>query len=327
MGDDDDRVVASAAVAVLHGYAQAPQVAADMLKSENPEARRIAVEGVGKKIGKLAAADIEKAAADPDPRVRRAAIYWLGMMKDPDAVELCTRHMKDPDESVRAASASALARIGLGNLAELGKRALADKAIAVRLAGIELLTAAHRDDEIAGLIDDADPMVGITAAIAVKRTHPGAAAQPLERAASSKDWTIRAGAANLAVNALGRDAGRAYAQRLAHDPELAVQLAAARVLAHAGDPVGAKAIFTAALASPDHGIQAAADLAALGDPAGLTALATDVRDAQRSPEQRAEAASAHRTAHRVTPGLVAALADPNGWVRVEAAATLGALAK
>jgi HEAT repeat protein len=29
----------------------------------------------------------------------------------------------------------------------------------------------------------------------------------------------------------------------------------------------------------------------------------------------------------VTPGLVAALADPNGWVRVEAAATLGALAK
>jgi HEAT repeat protein len=327
MGDEDDRVAASAAVAVLRGYPQAPQVADDMLKSENPEARRIAVEGIGKKIGKLAAADIEKAGADPDPRVRRAAIYWLGMIKDADAVELCTRHMKDPDESVRAAAATALARIGLGNLEELGKRALADKALAVRLAGIDLLAAAHRDDAIAALIADPDPMVGATAAIAVKKTHPGAAAQPLERALTSPEWTIRAGAANLAVSALGRDAGRAYAQQLAHDPELAVQLAAARVLAHTGDPAGAKAIFTAALAAPDHGIQAAADLAALGDPAGITALSTDVRDAQRSPEQRAEAASAHRTAHRVTPGLVAALADPNGLVRVEAAAALGALAK
>jgi HEAT repeat protein len=327
MGDEDDRVAASAAVAVLHGFAQAPQVADDMMKSENPEARRIAVEGVAKKIGKLAAADIEKAAADPDPRVRRAAIYGLGVMKDPDAVELCTRHLKDPDESVRAASASALARIGLGNLEELGKRALADRALAVRLAGIDLLVAAHREDEIAGLINDDDPILAITAAIAVKRTHPGAAAQPLERALASKEWTIRAGAANLAVSALGRDAGRAYAQRLAHDPELAVQLAAARVLAHAGDVAGATAIFSAALATPDHGIQAAADLAALGDPTGITALSADVRDARRTPEQRAEAASAHRIAHRVTPGLVAALADPNGLVRVEAAATLGALAK
>jgi HEAT repeat protein len=327
MGDEDDRVAASAAVAVLRGYPQAPQVADDMLKSENPEARRIAVDGIGKKIGKLAAADLEKAAADSDPRVRRAAIYWLGMVKDADAVELCTRHMKDPDESVRAASATALAHIGLGNLEELGKKALADKAIAVRLAGIDLLVAAHREDEIVPLIDDADPMVGVNAAIAVKRTHPGAAEKPLERALASPEWTVRAGAANLAVSALGRDAGRAYAQRLAHDPDLAVQLAAARVLAHAGDPAGAKAIFSAALAAPDHGIQAAADLAALGDPAGITALSSDVRDAQRSPEQRAEAASAHRTAHRVTPGLVAALADPNGLVRVEAAAALGALAK
>jgi HEAT repeat protein len=327
MGDEDDRVAASAAVAVLHGYPQAPKVAADMLTSEDHEARRIAVEGIGKKIGKLAAADLEKAGTDADPRVRRAAIYWLGMIKDADAVELCTRHMKDPDESVRAASASALARIGLGNLAELGQRALADKALAVRLAGIDLLVAAHRDDALAGLIDDADPIVAITAAIAIKRTHPGAAARPLERALSAEEWTIRAGAANLAVAALGRDAGRAYAQRLAHDPEPEVQLAAARVLAHAGDPAGAKAIFTAALATPDHGIQAAADLAALGDPAGLTALSTAVRDARRTPEQRAEAASAHRTAHRVTPGLVAALADPNGLVRVEAAATLGALSR
>jgi HEAT repeat protein len=327
MGDEDDRVAATAATAILHAYPQAPQVLDDMLKSENPEARRIAVDGVGKKVGKLAFADLEKAAADPDPRVRRAAIYWLGSLEDADAVEVCTRHMKDPDESVRAAAATALAHIGLGNLEELGKKALADNALAVRVAGIDLLMAAHRDDEVAALVDDPDPLVGVHAAIAVAKTHPGLAQKPLERALAAKEWTTRAAAANLAVAALGREAGRAAAQRLIGDPELAVRLAAARVLAHAGDPTDAKPIFAAALAAPDQGIQAAADLAALGDPQGIAALTAAVRDPQRTPEQRAEAATAHRTAHRVTPGLVAALADPNGLVRVEAAATLGALSR
>src|SRR5580704_3225703 len=37
MGDNDDRVAATAAIAVLHAYPQAPQVADAMLHSENPE--------------------------------------------------------------------------------------------------------------------------------------------------------------------------------------------------------------------------------------------------------------------------------------------------
>jgi HEAT repeat protein len=85
-------------------------------------------------------------------------------------------------------------------------------------------------------------------------------------------------------------------------------------------------VFTAALGDADQGIQAAADLASLGDPAGLKALSDATRDPKRTVEQRAAAAAAHRTAHRVTPGLVAALADPNSLVRIEAAAALGALA-
>jgi len=203
---------------------------------------------------------------------------------------------------------------------------LADKRLEVRLAGIELLAAAHRDDELAALADDDNPLVGVTAAIAVRKTHPGLGQKPLERALTSPEWTVRAGAVNLAVSALGREAGLAYAQRLAKDNELAVRLAAARVLAHTGDEAGARAIFSAALESPE-AIQAAADLGALGDATGLAALSADVRNSRNTPEQRSEAAMAHRIAHHVTPGLVAALADPNGLVRVEAAATLGALAK
>ncbi|HEY0254453.1 MAG TPA: HEAT repeat domain-containing protein, partial [Kofleriaceae bacterium] len=114
MGDRDDRVQAAAAVAVIHGFAQAAHVADDMLHSENAEARRIALEGVAKKIGKLAIADIEKAASDPDPRVRAIAVRYLGTFKDPNAVGICKKRLHDQDESVRAAAVRALAQIGLG---------------------------------------------------------------------------------------------------------------------------------------------------------------------------------------------------------------------
>src|SRR5262245_49427489 len=120
MNDNDDRVAAAAAIAVLRGIPGAQQVAEQTLTSENAEARRITIDGIARKYGKLTAGDLQKAANDPDPRVRRTAIRWLGMIKDKDAVEVLTRRMQDPDDSVRAASASALARIGIGNLPGLG---------------------------------------------------------------------------------------------------------------------------------------------------------------------------------------------------------------
>lgn len=327
MGDNDDRVAAAAAVAVLKGMPGAPQVADDMTRSENAEARRIAIDGIGRKIGKLAAADLEKAANDRDPRVRRAAIRWLGMIKDKDAVEILAKRMKDADEGVRAASASALARIGVGNLAAFATQALADRSLSVRLAGIELLEAAKAEGQLVTLTDDKDPIVALHAAIAVKRTRPDLARKAIDRALAAEEWTARAGATNMLRMALAKSDARAIAQRLVTDTSVGVRLAAARVLVHTGDPRGAQPIFAAALTDPDVGVQAAADLADLGDPAGITALSQFTLDASRTPAERAAAASAHRSAHRVTPGLVAALADANGIVRIEAAAVLGTLAK
>ncbi|MDB4963048.1 MAG: hypothetical protein JWP01_3047 [Myxococcales bacterium] len=326
MTDDDDRVAAAAAVAVLRSYPQAPQLASDLLRSEDPEARRIAVDGIAKKVGKLAAADLRKAATDADPRVRRTAVRWLGMIKDTDAVTLLTRRMKDPDEAVRAAAAISLSQIGIGNLAAFGTHALKDRGLAVRLAGIELLEAARRTDLLVTLAEtDPDPMVATEAAIAAKR--PDLAGRALERALADERWTIRAGAANLVVRAVGKEQGVAIARRLVTDKELGVRLAAARVLSHAGDKAAAAQVFAEALTTEDFAIQAATDLAAQGDPRGLEALDAAVRDQQRGADVRAAAASAHRGAHRVTPGLVAALADPSGVVRVEAAAVLVMLAK
>lgn len=323
MSDDDDRVVASAAVAVLRGYGDAPRAAGEMMKSEDPEARRIAVDGVGKKVGRLALADLQTAAADSDARVRRTAIRWLGELKDRDAVGLLTERMHDPDDAVRAAAATALAQIGLGNLGELGQLALRDTALAVRLAGITLIVAAHRTDQLAVLVDDPDPIVAAEAAIA-----QGSGAGPaIERAATAPSWTIRAGAANLAVRGLGTPAAIGLARRLLGDPAVAVKLAAARVLAHAGDREAAAAVFVAALDDLDHRVQAAIDLADQDDPRGLQALDRFVADPAHGPLARAAAAAGHRGAHHVTPGLVAALADDNGAVRVEAAAVLAGLSR
>jgi HEAT repeat protein len=327
MDDQDDRVAAAAAVAVLKGFPDAPRIADEMLRSDVPEARRIAVDGIGKKVGKLALADLEKAAADHDHTVRRAAVYWLGALKDKDAIEVLTKRMKDQDEGVRAAAAHALAKIGIGNLEAYGKQALADRALSVRMAGVDLIAAAKRDSQLVALTDDKDPMIALAAAIAVKSSHPDLAPKAIDRALAAEEWTVRAGAANMLRMAVPKASATSYAQKLLTDTSAGVRLAAARVLVHAGDRNAATPIFSAALTDPDFGVQAATDLASIGDKAGLDALSAATRDATKTPEQRAAAASAHRSAHRVTPGLVAALADPNGLVRIEAAATLGTLSK
>ena len=325
MGDDDDRVAASAAVAVLRGFPQAPQVASQMLRSEDAEARRIAVDGIGRKVGKLAVADLHKAAADPDPGVRRAAFRWLAHIKDAEAAPIFERNLRHPDESVRAAAASALGKLRHGDLAAYAKRALADKALAVRLAGIELLVIAKRTAELTAIAQsDPDPMIAAEAALAVDRDDLAEAA--LAKAAASDRWTIRAGAINTAVRALGKRATVAFGRKLMADPEVGVRLAAARALAAAGDKAGAIAIFEQALAT-DSALSAATDLARLNHARGVQALSDATRDPNATPDQRAAAAAAHATARRVTPGLVAALADPNGVVRVEAAAVLVMLAE
>jgi HEAT repeat protein len=238
------------------------------------------------------------------------------------------QRMKDEDEGVRAAAARAMARVGVGDLAAFGKAAAADKALAVRLAAIDLFLAAHADGELAQLAHDPEPMVAAEAAIAGHA--PELARDAVTRALASPDWAIRAGAANILVRALGKDEALAAARKLTADAQLGVRLAAARVLAHAGDAADAVPVFVAALGADDaqdHAAQAAADLAAEGAPRGLARLSELVRDPKRTAEARAAAATAHRTAHRVTPGLVAALADGNAIVRVAAAATIGVLAK
>jgi HEAT repeat protein len=324
MGDDDDRVAAAAAVAVLRGFPQARGVVKQMLQSEEADARRIAIDGIARKFGELARIDLTKfAASDPDPRVRQTAIRWLGRLKDPEATELLVRQLRHTDEGVRAAAVLALAQIGKGDLAKLGEQAMKDRALPVRLAGIELLVAAKRTDALIALAEDPNPLVAAEAALAAKRTD--LAAKALERAATAENWTFRSGALNIARRALGEEAA-AFAKKLAADPDPRVRVAAARVIANAGDKAAAIAILVEAL-SGEAALTAATDLADLGDPRGIAALTAAIRDQKRTPTERSRAVFAHRSAHQVTPGLVSALADTDGVVRVEAAAAIVAMVK
>lgn len=337
MADSDDRVAAAAAVALLHDSFKAPDVLEAMLHSERAEARRIAVTGLARKAGAIAAAPIEQTAGDPDPRVRVAAIDGLGLIKDADAIPLLAKALGDRDETVRAAAAGALAKIGKGDLRGFAQHALNDDSVAVRAAGADLLGAAGDTNALAELAKDADPVVALEAVVVLHRAGGAGPAVPVEqqpgvlaetRALASPRWETRAGGLNLLAQAVGdKKELLALAQPLAKDPEVRVRLAAARALASAGDRDTAAAVFRAAL-SGNYAAQAAADLAALdGDATALATLATLAADPARTATQRMEAVDAHRTAHRITAGLVAALADANALVRIEAASVLVALAK
>lgn len=317
MGDEDEKVAVTAAVALVHGLPQAPHVVADALNASDPEVRYIAIDGIGRKVGKIAKADLEKFADDPDARVRTAAIRGLAKIDDKDAIEILAKRLRDPDDGVRAAAANAIARIGIGNLGDFGKAAVADKALSVRLAGIDLLVAAQKD--VRPFVDDADPSFALAAAIASK--DHALMEKAFARAAEAKHAEVRAGAMNQASRVYSKEALRDACAKHFGDADLRVQLAAARAVAHAGFADQAASVFAAHLDD----VNAAEDLAELGDARGREALAKLV--ATGSPEDRARAAAAHRQAHVATGGLVAALADASPIVRVAAAAALAILAK
>lgn len=101
-----------------------------------------------------------------------------------------------------------------------------------------------------------------------------------------------------------------------------MRLAAARLLLHLGQVERARQEMSAALAAPDAMLRldAAVDLARRDDPRAVAVMDRLARS--RSPEVRAAAIAAHAHPPRVTPGLVAALADPVAELRVAAAEKL-----
>lgn len=328
MGDDSDQVAAAAAVAVLRAYPQAPEVATQMLGSDDPLARAIALEGIGRKVKGLAADDLRPLAADADPRVRTVAAAYLGTLGDRADGERLVALASDPEASVRAAALRGLAtraRPDVPGQDEAARHGLADEQLAVRLAAVELTGRRGGPTALAALASHADPMVAIAAArLAGDRA---AAATAIERGVASADPAIRIGAVNALSSALGKDGARTRAAGLVGDATPAVRVAAARALAYGGERDGAITVLAALAADAGAALKIRADAAAelhrLGDARGATILASLAAGADA--DGRAQVVAAHVAAGVVTPGLWAALADEQAGTRIDAAAALLAL--
>lgn len=336
IGSDHDVVAAAAASALLRAHPQAPRVLVNMLESRDPAARTIAVRGIGRKVGARAREDVDPLLRDPDAGVRGAAVTAVARYADAgERAQLVAIAQKDAAGSVRALALRGLSRHDPAALVDLARRAVTgDHYLGARLAAIDLLAAGARAGSaparaaLAELAAQPDLEVAIPAAAASLRSGgPAAAAEALfGRAMDDARWTARAAALNAAsacprVPAL-KLGGRGLADRRAE-----VRLAAARLLISLGPTREARAELERDLTASDAlvRVDAATDLARLGDPRGLATLARLARSP--SAEVRAAAVNAHRAAHRIGPGLVAGLADPRPETRILAAELIVALTK
>lgn len=330
--DDSDLVAAAASVAVLRSNPAAPSTATDLLRSDDPAARRIVVAGIGRKIGKRAREDLLPALKDSDAGVRRAAVVAIGAMGDAADLEALRRlAAHDVDGPVRAAALTALASRGREIAYAAGSSAARDDYLGARLAAVEALYRADglRDAnaQLAALARGEDLFVALrAAALLLDRTGERIDA-PVRAALAAEAWQLRAAAVRAAGAVTTRERALDWiGQRLA-DTRVEVRLAAARALLRWKLESRATPIFAAALTdASDHArIDAAGELAALRDERGLPALSALCGAA--SPDTRAAAVRAHARAGRPSDGMVGALADDNLAVRIAAAETLLALTR
>ncbi len=267
---------------------------------------------------RAAAADALAGAA-PDPRVRSA---------------LAETARVDPEPVVRTAATRALGRFGPAATASLRER-LSDADIGVRRAAATALVAADRAEArrvLAPLLALPPTELALDAARLLASDDAAApdlardASAWLLRALASGDAALRTGAA-VALLSLPGDAARAdaVARALAHeaDPGVRLLLACAltqRVTPDASAPAlaRARAALSALLRTGGmRGVQAAAQLATLGDRAGRRALWRATSDA--NPAIRRVAARALARDARAPDAARAALADPDTGVRIAAA--------
>jgi HEAT repeat protein len=359
INDEDPRVAVTAAVAVINSHPFAAKVAQDSLKSGNAAARRIAVNGIGKKVGVDAIVDIEAVAEDRDAGVRRAAVRWLGQFGNPAALRTVLKRLQDSDDGVRGAAAKAVIKLAAKlpaseqqtdslNLAKLAKSLLAIDGMATKLGALEMASFVKDYALLRATAQTSDATVALDAAIALpapKSTEDQALlVAAFQRAKTDEKYAVRAGAVNVASSALSElDAAKLYVE-LTSDPHPTVRLAAARALIHLANTrptmsvdgaipaeVAKKLLLSMLETSStfDDRLAAATELASMNDSQGieqLVAMAT-ANTKLRNSAERAAAVYAHVSARVMTPALIAALADSSSAVRVEAARAILARVK
>lgn len=283
----------------------------EALRARGPAGRAAALSIEKSSPGPHATAELVRALAHPDHRVRAAAAWALGRVETPAslAIPALAAALRDPREPVRAAAARALGRLG-----------------AAARPVVPTLLAALEDERAIVRWESADALARLT--VPVER------AAELTRALESDDPYVR----NFSAWALGEmgEAGGVAADALVAmlaEEEGYDLRGAAEAVRKLGPAVrGAVPSVVARLSNgdPEERARAALALGKIGPEAAdaVPALLAALRDAHTA--VRANAAFALGNVASRSPEVVAALleglADAEGWVRSEAARAVGKLA-
>jgi len=325
--NDDDRVAAAAAIAMLKADPSAGRVAADSLTSNNVQARIIAIRGVGRKVGAKTRADIVARFKDDNASVRMAAVTVVGnFASEKDTPRLMAMAVGDAEGSVRATALRALRKGKRKGLLAAATTALKDKYLGARLAGVELLghLGSGTRSQLKALAGGADLFVALRA-ITVLGTHAKHSdiSKATSKALTNTSWEIRVAAINTLSSAAYSKANRAsQAIALLTDKQVDVRIAAARALLDTQHRPAAISALAAALTDGNDSVrlQAARNLVRAKDPRGIQTIAALLKSSSAS--TRAAAISAHVGARTITLALVRALADESAELRIQAAEAL-----
>ena len=134
-----DVVSATAAVAVIKSHPPAPHVAKKLTRSSDPNARRIVAEGLGRKIGIIASADLIRLADDKAPKVQKAALNALAKTKSNEFRALYLRKLNSNDSGVVQSAIKGLSSSPLPQDIEKIKLAYTHPHLGVRLEALRLL--------------------------------------------------------------------------------------------------------------------------------------------------------------------------------------------
>lgn len=325
LGDraSDVRAATQRALEDVGEAAFAPLVGA--LSDQNPTARQMAVEVLGRTSDARAIGPLTGALEDAYPVVRLAAVEALGLIGSPAALEPLLATLADPDVFVHHAAVRALRRAsaltaksaiaGLGDSEEGWWRAIGPAMGDIAYSrGLGALLAK---------LDHPEQQVQRLAASALGRIRDARAVEPLVAKLDDPHLGVRLEAASALVSIGGARAIESVAAEL-DDPDEDMRIGAAQALARVGD-IRAVEPHIASLDHPDEETRRAAAkvLGQIGDRRAVEPLIAKLDDPAGGVRGTAAEALGQIGDTRAVAPLVTTLDDPNEEVRRTAAQVLG----
>jgi HEAT repeat protein len=249
------------------------------VRDPDPSVRRAALFVLQQLEVAAAAPSIEKALSDPDPGVQVQAIRAVAQFRGEGALRLVLARVESTDPSVRDAAIEALARFGpeaLPPLRDLLRRRGAEtRAAAVRALGA--LETPEANGLVRSSLADPAPLVRHDACRALGEAEDAGAVPALVRLLSDPDPAVREAAGDACARMPGAAEGALFA--LLREGTVQQKIEAANVVRKAMYRP-AIPLLVDAMRDPSHEVclSAAAALMVLEDPASVDALVNGLRD-------------------------------------------------